>query len=1277
MAKYKVINNIVNDNLVGLQFATDGGTPLFTIGNFQIDTTIVEKQNKTYDIGQSSQYFTLDDIGQTNESENVLRDNKTKLTLNPDYTDPRSYSYFGSLKEYFRVNIEQIIRTWPASIYVDNVFDSITGNTVEDYNYNPVTNRSTFKVNNSFFVNSFDIKYLNEYTTNEGLDNSLRNLVVEYGKYVISYNQIEYPIIGFTGSTSISNDYVYFDVDGISFDDITGSTLSTKYHIKPNDIEVEKFFSSLSDLAYYLLNRYIYPAYTIKFNYLAESDQGPYDIFLNKSYTWPVIDGYNIDIVSNLFDTYITSVYDFCTYFDENDTNILNRRLVSESINRLNTIRRADGSEDENEAEKVSKLINIYAREFDEVKKYIDGVSYVRNVTYDKKKNTPDSLVKDLSKTLGWSMLNPMSDVDLISSFIPTQSVFSGYTVNYSKYDAEIEFWRRIIINSAHLWRSKGARKAIEFIFDLIGTPEQLVNFNEHVYIAKKPINMDLFKLIVKELTGFDDIDVYNVDEDGFPKILPPTPYNFYQSNGLWYRETSGTNSSIDVLEGNNPHVGLYDGGKNFLNQFKCLVPQFSATSINIINEYVEFTNLFKNYSNGLINDYNGQVYLNSYGIDGKPNLCYRITGSVITDPDPQYILNLCGCPLSLSENSLFINFQKNNNFQPCGSKISSCNLIKTNSINNPPIYIFSGISNDNVLLVPKECCTSNLVGNNTPTWIEIDNGLGYCFWDISCKPLKLIGSSSSEYIFYNTDIGVTGKTGFELNVSNETINNCCVNLGGEFDVNSGYCRVINPKKQTYGNREISSTTSNVKSCQLTLVKDIKGNVLLNNDGTVNFVNSSNVLTSPTSECCVGNSTQTLPLNFCGGKCYWFNSDFNCDTNNDVKVSLGVDGNDGVFLYSGSNENCYFQVEFDMLINFDCSKFVNCVGQNNILNLLSGFTINSTIESATGNTSTTLQSYPAFTFNISNKPTGIYFSGNESICNSLNNQILLELGNDCNIVTEETFSSKWVNVKFNISNEILNQKVKIGFEFNNIPCDFNFLLDNIKINRLCIISNEDIINLTNCVGFDIERIIDNKKSWDYTENRTLRFNESLDYRDTNYYENDSRLLINSKEIDLTLDSAKAIENDLFCYIRKNDCFYTRDLICDEDNLIINGNFYQSLSGWTITPEVNSWVWFTGNTAAYNEGNIGGYISQDILDTGKSYNVKFELINEDNDEVYVLAGTNVYGPFTSTTMVDINVLCSGDTNFSIYSINDCGQNKIFQNGDTFIFMSGDTYIFQNQ
>jgi hypothetical protein len=67
----------------------------------------------------------------------------------------------------------------------------------------------------------------------------------------------------------------------------------------------------------------------------------------------------------------------------------------------------------------------------------------------------------------------------------------------------------------------------------------------------------------------------------------------YFQNNGLWYRET-GSNATIDILTGN-PHLGPYDGGFKYINQFKSLIPNFSAVTITSETLTINSSNLYIN----------------------------------------------------------------------------------------------------------------------------------------------------------------------------------------------------------------------------------------------------------------------------------------------------------------------------------------------------------------------------------------------------------------------------------------------------------------------------------------------------------------------------------------------------------------------------------------------------------------------------------------------------------------------------------------------------------
>ena len=77
---------------------------------------------------------------------------------------------------------------------------------------------------------------------------------------------------------------------------------------------------------------------------------------------------------------------------------------------------------------------------------------------------------------------------------IPGQGEFSGTSKSLSNSEVDIELYRRLILNLAWLWKSKGSRKAVEFLFRFIGAPEALVKFDEYIVIVDKPLDMDKLK---------------------------------------------------------------------------------------------------------------------------------------------------------------------------------------------------------------------------------------------------------------------------------------------------------------------------------------------------------------------------------------------------------------------------------------------------------------------------------------------------------------------------------------------------------------------------------------------------------------------------------------------------------------------------------------------------------------------------------------------------------------------------------------------------------------
>lgn len=781
-------------DLVGVQLASDGGTPLMTMGNFSITTNLDPKSDKTFITNKFSNFVTLADLNLTVSQTNTLLTDNAEVNLNLDKSKLGYYATFGSLSEFVRVSLEDIITNWPASLYLTPLSQTttgvMTGYTFENYIFDPVSRLSSFKVNTNFINNKFAINYtLNGNIINTfNAANDLRNLTVSYDSYSILVNDNEFPVVSFTAATNEKNDYIYFVVSGDTFSGQPSSS-NINYHIKPKKIIEEQFFNALPDFEYYLLNRQILPKYTADFKYPTKSDDGLI-IYVTDTITWPVTDGYNIDFDTTAYIAYATKLLDIANNSDLFSSDLMYRFLVSESITNFDTSPVVFGPLDQDTSgQKMTKTLRIYGREFDEINKFITGIEFANTVTYNKQDNTPDVYLKNLARVLGWDLISSVIENDLLSNYVSTApSTYTGMTVGYTPEEADIELWRRIILNTPWIWKSKGARKSIEFLLRFIGAPQGLIKFNEYIYKAEAPIDIDLFRQVLV-LNGLDpDLSLYPIDSNGYPAPLSDTPDMYFQNNGLWYRETGGSGSTIDILTGNNPHVGPYDGGFKYINQFEKLIPNFSAVTISSETITTGTTNLFTNYNLGEITNYSGATYVDATYDDGSSLAdCVVVTSSIITDPMPTDTTNDCGCSSIGDDDALSICVDVNEN-------ISNIPIDCTSTMSGSPIqnstfgvYLFnyyqynsdgSIYTNDagpvlnNSPFINPTCCRNiggtpflvnqtKVVSGNTVTY---NTGYACCYdggecgcklackWTVSLTPILLpvSGSSQNNYLVFS-----------------------------------------------------------------------------------------------------------------------------------------------------------------------------------------------------------------------------------------------------------------------------------------------------------------------------------------------------------------------------------------------------------------------------------------------------------------------------------------------------------------------------------------------
>lgn len=676
-------NNIEYRNfspdLVGLQLTSEGGTTLFTNGNFSIDINLEPKPDVLFKQSAKSKLYCLDDIVIDPTEETIQKNIKAKLNL--DITNPLSYIWYGSSEELIKSSLLEVQNNWPAAIYVDNKVGSVTGNNITNYVYDISKDESTFTVNSRFFVNPYGIKYTldSKYVPTDDTSNKLRNFTVNYSSYLIEHNGISKNIKNITPSTQTTNSDIVIVVDGNPFPELTGIYIPTlsflftnvdasiPYFIKPNETEREGFFTSLNDFQSNILTRETNPPYNSIIIATKATDEGLITTY-KETLLFPILeDGYNLNFFDSFYLSYLDKINTVGTNLDDSKTDIIIRKYTTEAISSFDTVPRGDADDLTLNGEKATKLLRVYGVEFDEVKKYINGIKFAHVVTYNKKDNIPDSLVKDLSHMLGLDPVTFVTSTTFNKLLLPSNGSgqFSGTSVNYTQEQIDIELYRRLILNIGWLWKSKGTRKAIEFLFRFIGAPEALVNFNEYIVMVDKPLDMDEIKKLLYIYTGeVSENDLNNIpyDKNGYP--LPPidgqlvvtdfidpetgllvqdgTTDMYFQKGGGWYRETYGSGSPT-ILNGNNPHVGEYDGGNEYLQYFsRCYIPNFNSEPTVTVTANTITKNYFTNYNYGIFNGiptgdtdfYTSQLTYNSTTNQYQPiNNCVDVNYSVIETP--------------------------------------------------------------------------------------------------------------------------------------------------------------------------------------------------------------------------------------------------------------------------------------------------------------------------------------------------------------------------------------------------------------------------------------------------------------------------------------------------------------------------------------------------------------------------------------------------------------------------------------------------------------------
>ena len=589
-----------NDFLVGRQI-TDG-TSALTNTVFELDKAIPEKDAKTFKTNPFSEFLTLDTLKEeknapttaTATSGGAKRSNEIKFKTNKRNADK---SLFGSLKSRILVSITEIINKFPAGFYVD--VNGPIGNSIYsalNVSYNISLNKTTFYVERSKIFNPFEIVF-NEPNSviKPATENKIRNFYNSYTNYVVIVDGEPYPILEYTKPDS--NNQIKLVVSGKLFNT---QPYTSNLLFRPNDGIVEEFFIGLDDLEESLMNRDTNPIYSTNFQVPRDNESNTKTTLVNVQYSWPVTsDGWNIQISGIDYESYLRNLSDISDEIDDYKSNLMVRFLSSPQLFDFDT--------DDQKAESVFQL---YGQSFDSVKKFIDNIAYMRNVSYDGINNLPDILLKNLAENLGLSGV-PLFDEKSLDDILYSRldSSYGGISNGYNIIEAEYEFYRRLLVNLAYIFKSKGTKSSINFFLKFLGAPEPLVKIEEYVYkVTSIPASFDLQKDIYDVIIGekkytyatfdtsgytynkvtYDAITTfdragYPVDEiTGLPRRAVNTTENiFFGAGAGWYdntlshRSTTTLDTENSILTGRTKTIITknkpYTYGEDYFDVFRTL----------------------------------------------------------------------------------------------------------------------------------------------------------------------------------------------------------------------------------------------------------------------------------------------------------------------------------------------------------------------------------------------------------------------------------------------------------------------------------------------------------------------------------------------------------------------------------------------------------------------------------------------------------------------------------------------------------------------------------
>ena len=510
---------------------------------------------------------------------------ESKIRIKPNYNSLKDFAYYGSAVELVRGSLNDIIQNFPAELYFTNVK---LKSELEKVNDNVTVPDSWKLISNDFGINAHvdNISASNVYNPLRYLSLSIDRYNLIYGDRITPLKGIEITTSGATCDDDLNGKtiamaetsgvtiytylmggktYLYYD-----YNELRREGFSEGLRIRPNDDVVEEYFATIDEFEYALLNRDSKPLYMSNFDTPYETDKG--NFYKKETYIWPSKYNWNPDIESIGYENYVERLISLAEFHDEYDSNNIWRSMTHEAIKNLDwTFVRENGDDIEDlskiDSSKIEIFLQLYGRQFDGLKRYIDTIKYSNQVSYNEKNNLPDYCLTDSVGNSGWDV-KPL--IATGKSEFYSDILYNNMSKGYSEVEANNNFMRNLKLNSRYILSNKGTREGIAALLGLLGIYKDEYEINEHVAIAKGNDTQEGYCHFVSGLTNMiypnaEDIEFVNMKKDS---LLDDYAGDVYE--GIGVKEV--TANTEGQYYGKTYVVPWYVNGKKYDNgmYFQC-----------------------------------------------------------------------------------------------------------------------------------------------------------------------------------------------------------------------------------------------------------------------------------------------------------------------------------------------------------------------------------------------------------------------------------------------------------------------------------------------------------------------------------------------------------------------------------------------------------------------------------------------------------------------------------------------------------------------------------